>query len=146
MRVVMVQETGGPEALRLDSLPEPVAGPRDVIVNVAACGVCFHDVVTRNGTLKSDIRLPFVPGHEVAGIVASVGAAVTEFRPGDRVASTQRAHVCGCCRYCRSGREPLCDEAEFLGHALNGAYAEYVAIQADLLAPVPDAIPLEEAA
>jgi acryloyl-coenzyme A reductase len=147
MRAAVVRATGGSEVLRLETLPDPVAGPRDVIVDVAACGVCYHDVVTRNGTLKAGVRLPFVPGHEIAGTVAAVGTDVSEFRPGDRVASTQRAHICGRCRYCRSGREPLCDEAAFLGDAgLNGGYAERVAIEADNLAVVPAAVPLDAAA
>jgi acryloyl-coenzyme A reductase len=146
MKAAVVRSPGGPEALVLESIPEPVAGPRDVIVSVAACGVCFHDVVTRNGTLRAGIRLPFVPGHEVAGTVTAVGAAVREFKPGDRVASTQRYHICGHCRYCRSAREPLCDEAVFLGDAdLNGGYAERVAIEADNLAIVPPSLSLDDA-
>lgn len=147
MKAAVVRMTGGPESLRLENLPSPVPNPRDIIVDVAACGVCYHDIVTRNGTLEASIRLHFVPGHEVAGTVAAVGAEVGDFRPGDRVASTQRAHICGHCQYCRSGREPLCDEAIFLGDAgLNGGYAERVAIEADNLARVPDAVPLEAAA
>jgi D-arabinose 1-dehydrogenase-like Zn-dependent alcohol dehydrogenase len=147
VKAAVVRSTGGPEALVIEGIAEPVAGPRDVIVRVAACGVCFHDVVTRNGALKAGVRLPFVPGHEVAGTVAAVGSAVKGFRPGDRVASTQRYHVCGHCRYCTSEREPLCDEAIFLGDAgLNGGYAEHVAIEEDNLAIVPKTVPLDDAA
>ena len=147
MKATVVRSPGGPEALVIENIPEPVAGPLDVIIAVAACGVCFHDVVARNGTLKSGIRFPFVPGHEVAGTVTAVGSAVRAFKPGDRVASTQRYHVCGHCRYCASAREPLCDEAVFLGDAgLNGGYAEQVAIEEDNLAMVPAAVSLDDAA
>jgi D-arabinose 1-dehydrogenase-like Zn-dependent alcohol dehydrogenase len=147
VKAAVVRSTGGPEALAIEGIAEPVPGPRDVIVKVAACGVCFHDVVTRNGTLKAGVRLPFVPGHEVAGTVDAVGSAVNGFKPGDRVASTQRYHICGRCRYCVSAREPLCDEAIFLGDAgLNGGYAEQVAIEEDNLAIIPAAVSLDDAA
>jgi len=133
-------------AMRLETVADPTPGPKDVIVAVAACGVCFHDVVTRNGTMKAGVELPFIPGHEVSGTVAEVGNAVSQFRIGDRVASAQRSHVCGHCRYCRSGREPLCGEAVFLGDVgLNGGYAELVAIEEDNLARVPDEVALETA-
>ena len=67
MKAAVVRSTGGPDALVIETVADPQPGPRDVVVKVAACGVCFHDVVTRNGTLKAGVRLPFVPGHEVAG-------------------------------------------------------------------------------
>lgn len=147
MKAAVVRQTGGPEALVIESIPEPMAGERDVVVKVAACGVCFHDVVTRNGTLKAGVRLPFVPGHEVAGTVTAVGTSVRDFKVGDRVASTQRYHVCGRCAYCTSEREPLCDEAIFLGDSgLNGGYAEYVAIGEESLAPIPDTVSFDDAA
>lgn len=147
MKAMVVRETGAPESMVLETVPDPVPGRRDVVIEVAACGVCFHDVVTRNGTLKAGVELPFIPGHEVAGVVVEVGPDVTEFHIGDRVATTQRSHICGHCRYCRSAREPLCAEAQFLGDAgLNGGYAQYVAVEADNVATVPDGVRLEEAA
>lgn len=147
MRAMVVRETGGPDALVLEQVPDPAPGPRDVVVQVAACGVCFHDVVTRNGTLKAGVRTPFIPGHEVAGTVAAVGRDVSELALGDRVATTQRSRICGHCRYCRSGREPLCREAEFMGDAgLNGGYAEYVSVGVDGVARIPDGVETESAA
>jgi len=147
MKAAVVRSTGGPDALLIESIPEPQPGLRDVIVKVEACGVCFHDVVTRNGTLKAGVQVPFVPGHEVAGTVVATGACVRGFKAGDRVASTQRYHVCGRCRYCTSEREPLCDEAVFLGDAgLNGGYAEHVAIEEESLAAIPDAVSFDDAA
>jgi D-arabinose 1-dehydrogenase-like Zn-dependent alcohol dehydrogenase len=143
---MVVRETGAPSAMRLENVPDPTPAPHDVIINVAACGVCFHDIVTRNGTLKAGVTLPFIPGHEVAGTVAAIGNAVTGFRVGDRVATTQRFHICGHCGYCRSAREPLCREAQFLGDAgLNGGYAEYVAVEADNVALIPDGVNFEDA-
>lgn len=146
MRAMVVRQPGGPEVLTLEDVPMPDLRPNDVRIKVAACGVCFHDVVTRNGTMRRGVELPFIPGHEVSGVVESVGPAVKGFRPGDRVATAQRRHICGSCKYCRSGRETSCAEREFLGDAgLNGGYAEYVCVEEDNVAHVPEGIPLEEA-
>jgi acryloyl-coenzyme A reductase len=131
----------------VETVPDPAPLPFEAVVEVAACGACFHDVVTRNGMLKAGVVMPFIPGHEVAGTVVAVGDQVRSFRIGDRVASTQRWHICGHCRYCRSAREPLCAEAVFLGDAgLNGGYAEFVRIEADNLALIPDGVAFEQAA
>lgn len=144
---MVIREAGPATALRLETVPDPAPGPRQVVLRVEACGVCFHDVVTRNGTLKAGIRMPLIPGHEVCGTVVAAGREVRGLKQGDRVATTQRAHVCGECRHCRGGREPLCAEAEFLGDAgLNGGYAEYVAVDADMVTGVPDGVPSDAAA
>jgi len=134
-------------ALRLETVPDPTPGPRQAVLRVEACGVCFHDVVTRNGTLKAGIRTPFIPGHEICGTVVALGHDARGVAMGQRVATTQRGHVCGACRHCSNGREPLCAEAEFLGDAgLNGGYADFVAVDADMVAPVPDGVAPEAAA
>ena len=109
--------------------------------------MCFHDVVTRNGTMKRGIEFPLIPGHEISGIVESVGPDVREFRPGDRVATLQRRHICGHCRYCRDDQETACREREFLGDAgLNGGYAELVCVEQDNVALVLDGVDLASAA
>lgn len=148
MKAMVIREPGPAEtALRLETVPDPTPGPRQVVLRVEACGVCFHDIVTRNGTLKAGIRMPMIPGHEVCGTVVAAGREVRGLKAGDRVATSQRAHVCGECKHCRGGREPLCAEAEFLGDAgLNGGYAEYVALDADMLAAVPDGVASDAAA
>ena len=147
MRAMVVTEPGGPEALVLTDVPIPELRRNDVLIKVEACGVCFHDVVTRNGTLKRGVQMPVIPGHEVSGIVERVGPAVRDFKAGDRVTTVQRRHICGRCRYCRSGRETSCDEREFLGDmGLNGGYAEFVCVEDDNVTVVPDDIPLDQAA
>lgn len=147
MKAVVIRAPGAADALQLETVPDPAPGPRQVVVRVAHCGVCFHDVVVRNGTLKAGITMPLIPGHEVAGTVVDIGAGVRELHQGDRIATTQRAHVCGRCRYCRGGREPLCAESVFLGDtALNGGYADYVALDADAVVRVPDGVDLRDAA
>lgn len=146
MRAMVVSAPGAPEALVLTELPMPEMRPNDIRIKVEACGVCFHDVVTRNGVLRRGILMPVIPGHEISGIVDAVGPLVRDFRPGDRVCCVQRRHICGHCKYCRSGRETSCDEREFLGDwGLNGGYAEYVCVEEDNVAHVPDEISLEEA-
>ncbi len=131
----------------ITDVPVPEMRPNDVLIKVEACGVCFHDVVTRNGTLKRGVKMPVILGHEVAGIVEKVGPLVKEFKPGDRVTTAQRRHICGHCKYCRTGRETSCDEREFLGDmGLNGGYAEFVCVEDDNVAIVPEGVSLDEAA
>ena len=147
MKAIVVRQPGGLDAMRLESIPEPVAGPKDVVIKVEACGVCFHDVLTRNGTLKAGVKMPCVLGHEISGTVAAIGSEVTRFRVGERVATAQRYHICGACRFCRSSRETLCAERRFLGDfGMVGGYAEYVAVEDDNIAVVPDSVKLGDAA
>lgn len=147
MRAMVVTKPGGLDALVLTDVPVPEMRTNDVLIKVEACGVCFHDVVTRNGTLKRGVQLPLIPGHEIAGIVEKVGPAVKDFKPGDRVTTVQRRHICGSCRYCRTGRETSCDEREFLGDmGLNGGYSEFVCVEDDNVAVVPDSVSLDQAA
>ena len=103
-----------------------------------ACGVCFHDVVVRNGTFRRGVEMPVILGHEVAGTVERLGAEVRGFRVGDLVATTIHSHVCGECHNCRGGHETSCPERIFLGDAgLNGGYAELVCVDADAALKVP---------
>lgn len=147
MRAMVVDVAGGYDALQLKDVPVPELRKNDVLIKVEACGVCFHDVVTRNGVLKRGVKMPVIPGHEVSGIVEKVGPAVKMFKAGDRVCTAQRRHICGYCRYCRSGRETSCEEREFLGDmGLNGGYAEYVCVEEDNVWYVPDGVPLDQAA
>jgi D-arabinose 1-dehydrogenase-like Zn-dependent alcohol dehydrogenase len=147
MKAMVVHQPGGTEVLSLERVPDPTAGQKDVIIKVDACGVCFHDIVTRNGTLKFGVQMPCILGHEISGTVVDVGRDVRAFRKGDRLATVQRFHICGACRYCRTGRETLCPERKFTGDlGMVGGYAEYVAIEDDNVAPVPEGVPLQDAA
>jgi D-arabinose 1-dehydrogenase-like Zn-dependent alcohol dehydrogenase len=147
MRAMVVSTPGDADALRLTDVPVPPMRKNDVLIRVEACGVCFHDVVTRNGVMRRGVEMPVIPGHEVSGVVEKVGPETQGFRPGDRVATAQRRHICGHCRYCRTGYETACAEREFLGDiGLNGGYAEYVCVEDNNVALVPDEVPLEQAA
>jgi D-arabinose 1-dehydrogenase-like Zn-dependent alcohol dehydrogenase len=146
MKAMVVRAPGGTDVLKIEQVPDPTPGPKDVIIKIDACGVCFHDVVTRNGTLKFGVQMPCILGHEISGTVVEVGHDVRGFRKNDRVATVQRYHICGACRYCRSGREPLCPDRKFTGDwGLVGGYAEYVAIEDDNVALVPQEVPLQDA-
>lgn len=141
MKAVVQRTTGGPEVLVEEELARPRCGEGEVLVRITACGVCLHDIVVRNGTLKAGVELPVIPGHEVAGVVEEAGAGVTHVKPGDRVALTPCWHVCGMCKLCRGGHETLCLERRYLGdHGLVGGYAEYVAVDAASAVRVPEGV------
>lgn len=147
MKAVVVNKAGSLDALTCTDIPDPQPKGHELVLKVHSCGVCFHDVLTRNGTLKAGVRLPCVLGHEVAGTVVELGAQVKGFKLGDRVATTQRSYICGHCRFCRSGFEPLCAQRVFLGDVgLVGGYAQYLAISSDCIAQVPDGVDLDHAA
>ena len=94
MRAVVQRSIGGPEVLRVEDYPAP-SQPQDdqVLIRIRAGGVCFHDLLVRDGTYRDRVQLPLVPGHEMAGDVIAVGAAVTRIKPGDQVASTNRVNL-----------------------------------------------------
>ena len=147
MRAIVVERTGPPDVLRVADVAAREPGPREIRIAVAACGVCFHDVVVRNGTFRRGVEMPVILGHEVAGRVEKLGSEVREFRCGDLVATTIHSHVCGHCRHCRGGHETSCPERIFLGDAgLNGGYAELVCVDADAAVEVPQGVSTEEAA
>ncbi len=119
----MVLDAPG-RALRRETRPVPEPGPDQVLVKVAACGVCRTDLHVVDGEL-TDAKLPIVPGHEIVGAVAAMGADVARFDIGQRVGVPWLGHTCGACRYCRAGHENLCDNARFTGYHIDGGYAGY---------------------
>lgn len=146
MRAVIAERTGPPEVLCVADIAPREPGPREIRIAVAACGVCFHDVVVRNGTYRRAVGMPAILGHEVAGTVERLGSQVRGLRRGDLVATTTYSHVCGDCRHCRGGHETSCPERVFLGDAgLNGGYAELVCVDADAVHKIPPGVSMEEA-
>jgi D-arabinose 1-dehydrogenase-like Zn-dependent alcohol dehydrogenase len=146
MRAVVTERTGPPDVLRVADVAARAPGPREIRIAVAACGVCFHDVVVRNGTFRRGVGMPVILGHEVAGRIERLGSGVRGLKLGDRVATTIHSHVCGDCRHCRNGHETSCPERVFLGDAgLNGGYAELVCVDADAVQPIPADVSMEEA-
>jgi propanol-preferring alcohol dehydrogenase len=131
----MVLESIGQPLSELD-LPEPDPGDGEVRITVGACGVCRTDLHLVDGELP-DPKLPVVPGHQIAGVVESAGAGAGRFAPGDRVGVPWLAWACGKCRYCRSGRENLCERAIFTGYQRDGGYAELAIADERFCLPLP---------
>jgi propanol-preferring alcohol dehydrogenase len=124
-------------------VPEP--GEGEVLLRVRACGVCRTDLHILDGELP-DPRLPLVPGHQIVATVLQGGPGTERFRAGERVGVPWLAWTCGECRYCRAGRENICDRARFTGYHVNGGFAEYTVADERFCFPVPDDFPDLEAA
>lgn len=146
MLAVVINEPGSAAVLHFEEIATPRPASNEVTIQVHVCGLCFHDVVARNGVMKKRGKFPHVPGHEIAGTITTVGIDVSGWNVGDRVATTLRRHVCGQCEKCRSGREASCPQRVGLGSSMNGGCAEYVLVDQDNLARVPDNVPMEHAA
>jgi alcohol dehydrogenase, propanol-preferring len=118
----MVLEAPG-QALQLRELPDPVPAPGQLLVAISACGVCRTDLHVVDGDL-TEPKLPIIPGHEIVGRVSAIGAGVDGFAIGDRVGIPWLGYSCGCCQYCRSDAENLCDQPGFTGYQIDGGYAD----------------------
>ena len=134
MRAMVLEAIGAP-LVELQR-PLPVPGRDQVLVGVIACAVCRTDLHVVDGDLSKP-KLPLIPGHEIVGRVLSCGADVHDVRIGDRVGVPWLGHTCGTCRYCRSGRENLCDAARFTGYQLDGGYATHALAEARYCLPLP---------
>ena len=135
--------------LEIANLPVPVPEPVDVLVQVAACGICGSDVHGYDGTSGRRIP-PLVMGHEAAGIVAAIGSEVSGFAVGDRVTFDSTVY-CGVCTFCRKGEVNLCDDRQVVGvscgdYSRAGAFAEYVAVPARIVYKLPESLAFAEAA
>jgi propanol-preferring alcohol dehydrogenase len=119
------------------TLPDPEPGEGEVLVRVCACGVCRTDLHVVDGELP-DLGRPVTPGHEIVGRVVSSGNAVGRFRPGERVGIPWLGWTCGLCRYCRAGRENLCEQALFTGYQIAGGYADLVVADERFCFRIPD--------
>jgi propanol-preferring alcohol dehydrogenase len=124
--------------LRLESREDPVPGPGDVCVEVAACGVCRTDLHVLDAELPG-IAYPIVPGHEVVGRVSALGPGVTSLAIGERVGVPWLGYTCGECRYCRNGQENLCDRPRFTGYTRDGGFASHIVADARYCFPLGEA-------
>lgn len=132
---MVLEQAGGP--LQRRALPLPVPAANQVLIEVAACGVCRTDLHLLDGELP-DIRYPRIPGHQVVGRVLTSGRAVQGLVAGSRVGLPWLGHTCGHCGYCLEGRENLCDAALFTGYQLDGGYATHCLAEADYVFPLPE--------
>ncbi len=135
MRAMVLEKPG--TLLELQEIADPAPRPGEVLVKVAACGVCRTDLHVVDGEL-TEPKLPIIPGHEIVGRIEAIGSGVTSFRIGERVGIPWLGHTCGRCPYCASGRENLCDAPRFTGYQIDGGYAEYAVAEAAYCFPLPE--------
>ncbi|WP_327726557.1 zinc-dependent alcohol dehydrogenase family protein [Streptomyces sp. NBC_00487] len=132
-----------PGKVTVTTVPDPTPGPREVVVDVAACGLCGTDLHILQGEFAP--TLPVVPGHEFAGEVVGLGRDVTELALGDRVAVDPSLY-CNECRYCRLGRNNLCDRWQAIGVTRSGGAAEYAVAPVANCVRLPDHVDVQDAA
>jgi alcohol dehydrogenase, propanol-preferring len=143
MRAMVLERAREP--LRLTELPDPRPGAGQVLISVAACGVCRTDLHIVDGELDQP-KLPLVPGHQIIGTVVEAGERAERFAPGQRVGVPWLGWACGECRYCLSGRENLCDRGRFTGYDIDGGYAGLAVADERFCFPLPEGYPDEQAA
>ncbi len=143
MRAMILEKVGEP--LKEVDLPVPRPGPHQVLVRVHTCAVCRTDLHVVDGDL-TESKLPLVPGHEIVGTVVEVGSEASLLRTGQRVGIPWLGATCGACRFCKTGRENLCEHAQFTGYQIDGGYAEYTVADQRFCFPLPEGYPDLQAA
>ncbi|MGV0761720.1 zinc-dependent alcohol dehydrogenase [Tistrella mobilis] len=135
MQAAVVERPG--EGLRMMEVARPEPGPGEVLIRVAACGVCHSDLHIVDGDWGTPPKLPLIPGHEVTGHVAALGAGVSGIAIGDAVGVPWMAHACGRCAWCLAGMETICEAGGATGFSRDGGYAEYMLAEAAFVARLP---------
>ena len=135
---------GADVGLKIEDIPIPKVGADQILVKVAACGVCHSDLHYIEHGVPTFKKPPVVLGHEASGVVEEVGGEVSNITQGQRVL-IPAVLTCGKCMFCRTGRENICSDMQMLGNHMDGAYAEYVAVPSKDVLELPASIPLEEA-
>jgi propanol-preferring alcohol dehydrogenase len=143
MQAMLLDRTGQP--LRAAELPVPKPGPQQILIKVAACGVCRTDLHIFDGELAHP-KLPLILGHEIVGRIEALGPAVEGFAIGLRVGVPWLGHTDGTCFYCRRGEENLCDHPRFTGYQIDGGYAGYTVADARYTFALPEGYSDAEAA
>jgi alcohol dehydrogenase, propanol-preferring len=143
MLAMVLEKPGQP--LRAMDLAIPTPSPTQVLIQIHACGICRTDLHVVDGELTQP-KLPLIPGHQIVGTVVALGARVERFTLGERVGVPWLGSTCHHCRYCLSGRENLCDYAQFTGYQLDGGYAEYTVAQEEFCFTIPADYPDLQAA
>ena len=144
MKAILYKKGGRENAVYTD-VPDPVCGPRDVLVRVYASAICKPADFAHDGGYSVFGRYPLIPGHEYAGIVERTGSEVTRVKAGDRVTADAN-RPCGKCYFCERGQVQFCDNNEAYGQTLNGGFAQLVAVDEDLVYQIPDEVSMKAAA
>lgn len=143
MKAALLIEPNQP--LVVDEVPTPEPGPNEILVKVAACGVCHTDLHYVDHGTPTFKKPPVILGHEASGTVAAIGSEVSQWSEGDRVLLAT-IFACGHCSACRDGRDNVCENQLMLGNSVDGAYAEYVLAPQHSAFSLPEEIPIQEGA
>ena len=135
MRAAVVHWFRAP--LEIEEIAVPRPAPGQVLIKVMACGVCHTDLHAAHGDWPVQPELPFIPGHEVTGLVAALGADVKHLKEGDAVGVAWLHDACGHCEYCVGGWETVCESQHNTGYSVDGGFAEYMLAAASFVAPLP---------
>jgi propanol-preferring alcohol dehydrogenase len=144
MQAAVVREFGKPLVIQEMAIPTP--GPGQILVKIAATGVCHTDLHAASGDWPVKPQPPFIPGHEGVGHVAAVGSGVKHVREGDRVGVPWLYTACSQCRHCLAGWETLCEEQKNTGYSVNGSFAEYAVADPDYVGHLPSKVDFIEIA
>jgi alcohol dehydrogenase, propanol-preferring len=136
---------GSGQPLKVEELLTPKPGANEVLVKVAACGLCHTDLHYLDHGVPTFKKPPMILGHEISGTIAASGSEVSQWKEGDRVL-LPAVYGCGECAMCRTGRENICERMVMFGNNVDGGYAEYVVAPAKDVLSLPDGIPLIEGA
>ena len=136
MKAAVVRQFGKP--LVIEEVPVPTPGAGQILVKIAATGVCHTDLHAAEGDWPVKPKPPFIPGHEGVGHVVAVGSGVKHIKEGDRVGVPWLYTACGHCRHCLGGWETLCEEQQNTGYSVNGSFAEYVLADPNYVGHLPD--------
>lgn len=138
MKAAIVRSLGQP--LTIEEVPVPEPGPDQILVRIAATGVCHTDLHAVKGDWPVRPKPPFIPGHEGVGTVAAVGRSVKRVREGDRVGVPWLHSACGYCPHCRTGWETLCGTQQNTGYSVDGSFAEYALADPNYVGRLPDGL------
>ncbi|MCC6498926.1 MAG: zinc-binding dehydrogenase [Anaerolineales bacterium] len=141
MKAAVFYESNQP--LRVEEIPTPTPSAGEVLIKVAGCGVCHTDLHYIDHGVPTFKKPPLVLGHEVSGMVAGLGAGVTQWKEGAHVL-LPAVYGCGQCAMCRTGRENICEKMVMFGNNVDGGYAEYMLAPAKDVIALPDELPLVE--
>jgi 6-hydroxycyclohex-1-ene-1-carbonyl-CoA dehydrogenase len=141
MKAAIFHGPGRP--FEIEEVPTPLPGPDEVLVKVAACGICHTDLHYTDHNVPTFKKPPLILGHEASGVVAALGSGVSNWVKGDRVL-LPAVYGCGVCDACRRGRENICHKMIMFGNNIDGAFAEYIVVNQDILFALPEALPLIE--
>jgi len=145
MKAVVFSQHGGPEVLHYTDVPDPKPGPGEILIEVKATSINHIDIFLRRGMPGVQVRMPKIAGSDAAGVVRELGAGVSGLKIGQRV-TINPGIACGHCEFCAAGFGSQCTSWAMVGENRDGAYAEFVAVPAHIVLPIPDSMSFEDAA